>query len=384
MSEQRLGGDRWLVPVLALMWAWPAAMFLPIVLNLSGLGIHLVSAAITIALGLLLTAACARYVQFLPARVLGGIVIASVAIAVIGVAVYLLLVQAGVMGGLGGDRGDALDVALRRLLDGQYPYSELTSWGGKITPLPGGLVLALPAHVTLHAGFATVYLVPLAAFLLWRLDRVVAAVACLGLVLSPAFWADALSSGDLVVTSFLLFAVALGTVRAARTGGWARWAWPLGLGLIAATRITAVLVVVVVGALVAATVDRRRALEQGAIAVAVVLLLSLPFYAWNPAEFSPLHTSSFVRGPAGMVAVVVLLGITVVAVLRLRFFRVIPAGAALVWALVPLAIALTLVPLVLDPSMATLYISGYAVLALTAPVAVIRQQPLPSEASSAP
>lgn len=221
------------IALIAAMWAWPAAVFLPVLIASSSLSVHVVSAVLTFALGLGVTFVGWRWLRHASVGTQRVLTIATVATAVLGVGLYLVLVQSGYLGGLGGDRGDALDVALRRLFAGEYPYSELTSWGGKITPLPGGLLLALPAHLAAHAGFATLYLVPLAAFVLWRVDRTVAVIATVAVVLSPSFWADALSSGDLVVTSFLLFAVALGTIRSAsslsssgggvRAGGFGRW-----------------------------------------------------------------------------------------------------------------------------------------------------------------
>jgi len=298
-------------------------------------------------------------------------VVAVVISSVLVIPLYLYLVHNGVLSGLGGDRGDALDVGLRRLLDGEYPYSELTSWGGKITPLPGGLILALPGHALGGAGLATAYLVPISVWVLWRVNPVLASVSSLALVLSPAFWADALSSGDLVVTAFLLFAVGAALLNNLDSGAIQRTGWALTIGVAAATRITSVIALLMVVAVGISLNYTRRALETGAIAVLVIAALSLPFYLWNPEEFSPLHTSSFTQGPIGLGIALSLAAIAWLVVARGTALAGATASARLVWALAPLSIALTATPFLLGPSYTTLYLTGYGVFAVVAPVVLL-------------
>ena len=357
--------------LIVLMWSWPSAVFLPPILGQTNFGLFMVSLAIAISMGALITTISFRLLAVASTKNLALVTIASVGIAVVGVIIYLTAVSAGIVGGLGGDRGDALDVGLSRLLQGEYPYSELTSWGGKITPLPGSFILALPAHLAAHSGFATVYLVPLAAFILWKTDKRTAAIANLALVSSPVYWADVLSSGDLVVSAFLLFAVALATFKAAKSPGSARWLWAVALGLVATTRVTGIVTVFVLTAVGVGSGRSRVAFRQLAVSLLVIIGLSLPFYLLNPAEFSPLHTSSFARGPFGISLVVIAILITMWASVTSPHLRKLPDPAKLMWAFVPLTIFITTVPLILDPSITTLYLSTYAVMAVIAPVGIL-------------
>lgn len=382
---QRKLHSRWAISVIIVIWAWPSAVFLPPILGQPLPIYFLLSISITLTISSLLFLLSYQYLAQANAKALGIVAFASVGIAIVGITVYLTSVQMGIFGGLGGDRGDALDVGLSRLLNGFYPYGERTSWGGQITPLPGGFILALPAYIFVHSGFASVYLVPLAVFIMWKSNKRVAAIASIALVLSPVFWADVLSSGDLVVSAFLLFAVALGTVKSANSLSSIRWLWPVALGVVAATRVTSIITIFIVAAIVWGSGKPRRAISQAVIALAVVAGLSVPFYLISPDEFSPLHTTSFARGPLGIAIAGLVILAAVWFALTSKRLQSLPDAVKLMWTLTLPTIALTTIPLILDPSISTLYLSTYAVMAVVAPVGVLGLRPhkeIPNRVSS--
>lgn len=350
----------WAVPAAAaLCWAWPSALIVPAVTAVDTSATRLASAGIVCVVG----AVIATAITILRGRASGWITGIGVTVAIVAVPCYLALVDLGVLGGLGGDRGQALDIALMRLTDGVPPYDALTYDGGRITPMPPGLLMAAPAHfLTGSSGYMTVYLVPIALWLLWRLGPHVAAAGAIAIVAAPAFWADALSDGDLVTTTILGIAVAANALRVNSNA--AALAWGLALGVACGSRVTSLLIAVLAIAMVA-----RRSMPLGARmgigALLPTIVLTVPIWAWDPASFSPLHTTSFARGPLGLVLSVAV-AVTAVA----AAYATAMAGQAwrpLLWLSGLSAIALTAVPLIVSPSSLTLFTTGYAVAAILVP-----------------
>ena len=288
------------LPALALIWAWPSALFLPVILGQDSTPLRAASIAITVAVGLVLVWGCWRFLIDSPRWRAVAALLILLGACVLVLPLYYVLVQRGVLHGLGGDRGQALDIALERLLAGQYPYAARTYDGGQITPLPGGLLLAAPAYLLLGSSyFMTVYVTPLAAWLVYRVNPAAGGILALAIVFAPAFWADTLSSGDLVTTSLLAFAVALNAMRAAPKGGSGAYLWAIALGIVGATRVTSILIALLAAAILVNRGHGRAAIKQLAVVLAAFIAISLPLYLINPAEFSPLHTSSFVQGRTG-------------------------------------------------------------------------------------
>jgi hypothetical protein len=305
-------------------------------------------------------------------KVSWALVIALIVASAIVIPAYLVAVQHGVFGGLGGDRGQALDIALGRLFSGKYPYSQLTYDGGRITPLPGGLLLSVPAFFILTAAyFAFAYLIPAAALISRKVDFAAAAVFSLCLLLSPCMWADAGSGGDLVSTAMLAFAVGLATLRAASRGGASQYWWPVFLGVVCASRVTTLVVIVLVAVLVARVSSWSLAIRQAILAFLVAAGLSLPLYLINPDEFSPLHTTKFIEGPAGMLLAIVMTLAICLWAFKSRFIGSLRLSGQLAIVLALHAVLLTLIPIALDRGETLVGFSGYAVLGILAPIALI-------------
>ena len=356
---------------LSLLWAYPSAFFLPVISGDDSWLAITASVTLTLLLGLLVTC-FARHARRIDGTwavglPVGALVFSSVLI----VPIYLLLAKAGIAGGLGGDRGQALDIAIERAVSGLYPYAALTYDGGQITPLPGALLLASPARLLLgDSGLMTAYLIPLAVLVLWRVNRRLAAVVSLATVLAPAFWADTLSHGDLVSTSILGFAVACGALSSVLNDSRLQLLWAAALGLVATTRVTSLVVILVVVAVLAARGFWRSALSQGVVALGVAVGLVLPVYLINAAEFSPLHTSSFLRGTPGVALAGMMVGVLLLALFRLPWAHW-WAPSQLGLALAILSVGLTTIPVIVDFGVTTLLTTGYAVTAVVAPVAML-------------
>ena len=369
-----------MIIVLAVLWAWPSALFLPVLLRLGqdSPPQWAASIALTLALGLVVVLV-SRYLwtgdrgraRSVAWALIAGLIIASAVV----VPAYLLGVEAGLFSGLGGDRGQVLEVAWLRISEGVYPYSYVNANGGTISSFPGSLLLAAPAVLlTGNAGFMTLYLAPIAVLVLARVHLVAGAIAALGLLLAPAFWMDALSRGDLVTTSMFVFAMAAATMAAGlrEQPTLAAWLWPIGLGLGASTRLPNIALMLFVAALVFATGRRRVALIQLAIAVGAYVVVTAPLYVMNPSEFSPLTAQlDHSGGNAGRMGVALMFLALFALTLGLRAWRRWPVPAALALVVSVFAILLTTIPMIAEFTFGGVFRSGYSVLALAAPIAIM-------------
>jgi hypothetical protein len=198
---------------------------------------------------------------------------------------------------VGSDRADALHIAAAALIQGHYPYHALTYLGNPITPLPGAVLLAVP--FLLIGNVSLQNLLWLALFLglgQWFFRSRSASVACVLLLLggSAANLDDFVVGGDFF-TNILYVCIAVGMVLAVHDGGHARWkqvAAAIFLGLAINSRPVYIVVVPLLIAYALQRSGRDRALRLMLISGAVATLLSLPFYLYDPAHFSPLHIRS--------------------------------------------------------------------------------------------
>jgi hypothetical protein len=179
--------------------------------------------------GLLVYAlAVAAATAVLPAVVEGGGALlterAAVVLAVVtfvGLAVALIVVypHANVhVPGQGTDRDDAADLGAQALMHGRAPYHQATYLGLPISQLPGALLLAVPfVAATGHSAYAALLWLPMLFLVAARLAgiRTALLVTWALMILSPGFWREFLTGGDLVSnTAYVLTAAAL--VYAAR------------------------------------------------------------------------------------------------------------------------------------------------------------------------
>ena len=385
-----------MVLLVAVLWAWPSALFMPVLVGLErdSWPLRGVSILFTLGLGLLLSFFTLLVVvlrpttpRWLAPASLVGVVAASFVV----IPSYLLAVSRGYLGGLGGDRGEMLEIAWSRLRQGVNPYTYVNEGGAHISNLPGDIVLGGPAVLlTKNAGVMTSYVLPLTTWLVWWRDRLAFPILTLSILLAPAFWADTLSRGELVTTALLTFALGLVTLSVGTSPrhSVARWLWPIALGIAASTRITNLAVVLLVAALIWSSGRQRVAVIQVLIAAASFLFVTVPFYLWNPSEFgamtAQLDHSGGLFGTLGIAVTLVALIVWGARSQTLRRWRPIASLALLVSLY---SMASTIFPMIAQPflppnpllKIVGIYVSGYAVLALTAPLILLAYRPMTRE-----
>jgi hypothetical protein len=203
--------------------------------------------------------------------------------------------NSGLMGG-GSDSDDALTIAASELLQGEHPYSRLTYLGNPISPLPGAVLLAVPFVLLGNVAFQNVFWL---AIFLWSARRILQdgrqALLLMWtiLILSPVVSQQLAAGSDYLANSLYVLLFSLGFIHACsekERAGWQKLLAAVLLGIALSSRANFLLLLPLLFAAVGQRVGWKEAAGYSTVAVLSFLVMTVPFYLWNPAEFSPLHT----------------------------------------------------------------------------------------------
>lgn len=199
--------------------------------------------------------------------------------------------------GPGSDRENAIELACRALLSGDFPYTHLTFLHHPITPMPGALLLASPFYLAGHVGVQN--LVWLGAFLIWCywiFDGTwwAAWFAFVFIVGNPCVMQDLVTGGDFF-TNFayvviLLSCVARSLSHAPRSSG--AWVSPLLLGVALSSRPIYAIVYPCLFALAWQSAGKVVALRTVLLTAVAQLGVTLPVYLRDPSHFTPFNVGS--------------------------------------------------------------------------------------------
>jgi hypothetical protein len=227
-----------------------------------------------------------------------ALAILTLAVLVVGFFVLYPLANSGQYG-RGVDNDEALNTAVRELFSGRYPYYLRTYLEAPISPLPGELLLASP-FVLLGNGayqnffwlsayfiFAVSYLKDSrsALLLLWTL-----------LVLSPTVVHNWVVGTDYIANALYVMLAMLWMGKAvdrSNTQGWQKVVAAVFLGIALSSRLNFLLLTPLLFSLMVRNAGWRPAIAYSALVVVTFAGVTLPFYLYDPAGFSPLHTSNF-------------------------------------------------------------------------------------------
>jgi hypothetical protein len=258
------------------------------------------------------------WLQRFPERVSTGLVVSVIVGVTVILALLYPLANSGRLGP-GSDRDEALDQATTSLLRGEYPYYQRTYLDNPITPMPGSLLLAAP-FVALGSSIwqIPVWLIAFAVVLRrWFFDNRYVLLLLLSLfVLAPKVDHEIVTGGDFVTNAMFVLVGFVLLIESAARGR------PLYIGLAAllvgvtlSSRLNWLSLMPLLLAAVAARSSWRTALWAVGLALMAFAAVTLPWYLYDPAGFSPLHTANKLRGLNGLMpytaeVTLVLTGIT--------------------------------------------------------------------------
>jgi len=205
--------------------------------------------------------------------------------------------NAGTFGG-GSDADEALILAVHELVRGRYPFYPYTYLGNPIAPMPGSVILAIPFVI---AGLLPLQNVAwLAAFFVLvkkHLKSSTFALALLSLILlvSPVVLQNLATGTDRTSNTIYILAAMWLVIRYLRSDGKLTWqsvlaAIFLGIGL--SSRSNFFFVTPIFFAFVVQNGSWSSAVKLSLIAGLSFLLVTLPFWLYDPAGFTPFTTQA--------------------------------------------------------------------------------------------
>ena len=103
------------------------------------------------------------------------------------------------------DRWSAMDVAIRALLNGEYPYTAVDHMNGRTSNFPGLLILGMPFYLIGNVGYLQVFAFLLLSYTLYKVLKIENAFRYIILLLiSPAFWWEIFAISDLMSNIILV------------------------------------------------------------------------------------------------------------------------------------------------------------------------------------
>ena len=195
---------------------------------------------------------------------------------------------------LGGDRDEMLNLSVRALFEGRYPYDELTPLGNEISVLPGSIFLAAPFVALGNAAFQNFFwvillLVVTSLFLKGKASALIAVAAVL--LLSPAVQYEYISGGDVLANSIFVLVFFYLAIRAFSNPGisvWLKIAAGIALGVALASRANFLLLLPLLFGVLYRKAGWKPALAAVLTAGVVAGAVTLPFYLRDPAMFPPI------------------------------------------------------------------------------------------------
>jgi hypothetical protein len=278
-----------------MIWLWlyltiPSLNEVQKYLGWSGVAIYLgiVAAVLLLASKFQLAARLARHVSL---RQAARLAMATLfAVTALFVAIYPIAQSLAL--GPGSDGDDSVNIAVTELLHGRYPYSVHTYLQNPVHEMPGMLVLAAPFVLLGNSAYMNLFcLAAFFAILARELGDTRRALLALWMILAlcPEVMQQIVTGSDSLANSILV-AVSLWLLVHANSRG-LRTTTAVLLGLALSSHANFLLVIPTAFGYTARKSGWPRAVYDLGIAGITFLAVTLPFYLYNPAQFTPLQAA---------------------------------------------------------------------------------------------
>ncbi len=203
------------------------------------------------------------------------------------------LANSGRFGG-GSDIDDAMIVGASALLRGEYPYYQLTYLGGMLSPMPGTIVLSVPFVLLGLIQYQNIFWL---AILFLTTRRILSSsIFALGAILtvsllSPTFYQVLVTGSDHITNSIYIIIGLWLTVRAVtdpRSSMLQRLLPAILLGIGLSSRSNFLLILPLFFSVLVQNAGWKDAVKYVGVALVVFAAVTLPFYLYDPAGFTPL------------------------------------------------------------------------------------------------
>lgn len=206
------------------------------------------------------------------------------------------IANSGTIGG-GSDGDEALNLATTELLQGHYPYYPVTYLGNRISPLPGALFLAIPFVLLGNSAYQNffwllVFMVVMRSY--FRDGRVSLLLLWAIFLLSPVIPYEFVIGSDYISNSLYVLLFMLWMVNAVSRpdlGSWPKIIPAVLLGIGLSSRANFVLILPVIFSALVQAAGWRSALKYTTITGIAFVMITAPFYLYDPQGFSPLHVT---------------------------------------------------------------------------------------------
>lgn len=203
--------------------------------------------------------------------------------------------------GPGTDRDAHLSIGTTELLQGRYPYYRLGPNEGFISQLPGALILAIPFVLLGNGAYQNVFWMFVFAATVSRVvqdTRSALLLLIVLLLLSPVVLKEYVAGNDLFAESIYVFLFVIWMVRSVPrddVSTWKKWLTATALGTGVSSLATFPLVLPLVLSALIQRAGLRTALQYMALTCVTFGLVTIPFFLYDPAGFTPLWTIGYVQ-----------------------------------------------------------------------------------------
>ncbi len=212
-------------------------------------------------------------------------------------AVGYQIANSGRLGG-GSDIDDALIIGAGELLSGNYPYYKQTYLGGWLTPLPGAIILAVPFVLLDLLPYQNIFWLGV-LFLVARrqLGSIALTLAMLWtiLLIAPSFYQSLLTGSDHIAnTIYVLIGMwfMITELSDHEAPVWKRALPAIFLGIGLSSRSNFLFITPILFALLTQLAGWKIAAKYCALTAVTFLLVTVPFWIYDPAGFSPLFVQA--------------------------------------------------------------------------------------------